>query len=144
MPNGRCFCFLGRTEDLALKAVELMRGCEEAESTPVADNDAGRTLAGFDDVGVVHKGSCRRHRPTSLIQGLSERDDQRCECQHTPVAADARRQEKWSEGELPLDKKRSFIATTPWTKEPTNSLRGALAIGDAVQAAPSNSRGRAP
>ncbi len=28
------------------------------------------------------------------------------------------------------------------SSEPTNTLRGALAIGDAAQAAPSNSRGR--
>jgi hypothetical protein len=33
------------------------------------------------------------------------------------------------------------IGYSPSTEEPTKTLRGALALGDAVQAAPSNLRG---
>jgi hypothetical protein len=70
-------------------------------------------------------------------------NDQRRESEHALAAADARRQEMRSGEEVPVVEVRSFIANTPLTKEPTNSLRGALAIGDAAQADPSNSRSRA-
>jgi hypothetical protein len=105
----------------------------------VADHDARCSLAGFDDIGVVHKGLLPPAPAGVPDSRLHERDDQPCGCQHALVAAEAWRQEKFFREERPQIKNRSFIAATPYTKEPTKTLRGALAFGDAAQAAPSNS-----
>jgi hypothetical protein len=58
-----------------------------------------------------------------------------------PVAAEARRQEKWSSRE---DSRNVVIGKPPSITEPTKTFRGGLAIGDAAQAAPSNRAARQP
>jgi hypothetical protein len=69
-------------------------------------------------------------------EGKAGEGDQRIERRHEPIAGDIRWQcpvrEEGPEGQI-----QKLIANSP-KREPTNSLRGALALGDAVQAAPSN------
>jgi hypothetical protein len=57
----RGFGVLRRAEEPAFEMIEIMGG-EEAKAASIVDHDASRFLAGFDDVCVGHKDSCRRHR----------------------------------------------------------------------------------
>src|ERR1700677_3074267 len=61
--NGRDLRLFGRCEGLALKAAESMSCSEEAKFAAVPHHDAGGAHSGFDDVGIVHNGPCRRLRP---------------------------------------------------------------------------------
>jgi hypothetical protein len=50
-------------EILTFHALESFRGCEETESTPIANDDSGRFRPDFDDIRIRHcTFTCRRSR----------------------------------------------------------------------------------